>query len=54
MSKEARAVLASAAAVAGGLAVAGTTSQTAGGVVLVLGWLGFVYSLHRYGRAAEG
>jgi hypothetical protein len=53
VTKEAWSVLAAAGAVAAGLAVAGSVSQVAGGVVVVLGWLGFVYSLHRYGRVGS-
>ena len=36
-----------------GVAVAGTVSRTAGGVLLVLGWLAFVYALHSFGRAGS-
>ncbi len=34
-----------------GLALVGTVSQTAGGVVTLGSWLYFVYALHRYGRS---
>jgi hypothetical protein len=36
-----------------GIAVAGTMSKTAGGVLLVIGWLAFVYALHSFGRAGS-
>jgi hypothetical protein len=36
-----------------GIAVAGTVSKTAGGVLLVIGWLAFVYALHSFGRAGS-
>ncbi len=36
-----------------GVAVAGTASRIAGGVLLVLGWLAFVYALHSFGRAGS-
>jgi hypothetical protein len=36
-----------------GLAVAGTVSRTVGGIVLVTGWLAFVYALHSLGRAGD-
>jgi energy-converting hydrogenase Eha subunit C len=36
-----------------GVAVAGTVSRTAGGVLLVLGWLAFVYAIHSFGRAGS-
>ena len=45
-----RLVVAAAVTVAIGLSIAGSVSQTAGGVVLVAGWLLFVVALHRYGR----
>ncbi len=53
MTRETWALLASAAAVAVGLSVAGSASPIAGGVVVVAGWLGFVFSLHRYGRVGS-
>jgi hypothetical protein len=37
-----------------GIALAGTVSRTLGGVLLVLGWLAFVYALHSFGRAGSG
>jgi hypothetical protein len=36
-----------------GVAVAGTLSRTVGGVLLVAGWLVFVYALHSFGRAGS-
>jgi hypothetical protein len=36
-----------------GVAVAGTVSREVGGVILVLGWLVFVYALHSFGRAGS-
>jgi hypothetical protein len=36
-----------------GIAVAGTVSRTFGGVLLVGGWLLFVYALHSFGRAGS-
>ena len=36
-----------------GIAVAGTVSGTAGGILLVIGWLAFVYALHSFGRAGS-
>lgn len=45
-----RALGGSAALVAVGLVVAGTVSSTAGGVLVVAGWLGLVLGLHRFGR----
>lgn len=38
-------------AIASGLAIAGTVDPTAGGVLLLAGWLGGVAALHRIGRA---
>jgi len=35
-----------------GVALAGTASKTAGGVVVVAGWLALVYALHAFGRAS--
>ena len=35
-----------------GVALAGTASRTAGGVVVVAGWLALVYALHALGRAS--
>ena len=39
------------AAIAGGLAIAGSIDRSTGGVVLLVGWLLGVASLHRLGRA---
>jgi hypothetical protein len=39
--------------IAAGLAIAGTMSQIAGGVVALAGWLGSIYGLHRFGRAGS-
>ena len=36
-----------------GVAVAGTFDRVVGGVMIVAGWLAFVYALHAYGRASE-
>jgi hypothetical protein len=36
-----------------GLTLAGTVSRTLGGVLLVAGWLAFVYALHSFGRAGS-
>ncbi len=36
-----------------GIGLAGTLSRTAGGVLLVVGWLAFVYALHAFGRAGS-
>lgn len=36
-----------------GVALAGTVNRTIGGVLLVLGWLAFVYALHSFGRAGS-
>lgn len=46
-------VVGASAAVAIGLAVAGTLSPIAGGVLVVAGWLVFVYALHGFGRAGS-
>lgn len=35
-----------------GVALAGTESRTAGGVVVVAGWLALIYALHAFGRAS--
>jgi hypothetical protein len=45
------ALAAAAATSAVGVAIAGTVSRTFGGVVLVAGWLAFVFALHAFGRA---
>jgi hypothetical protein len=36
-----------------GVALAGTASRAAGGLLLVLGWLAFVHALHSFGRAGS-
>lgn len=41
------------AAIALGLAVAGSLDRTTGGVILLIGWLTAVASLHRLGRAGS-
>ena len=52
--KRARTLLTrAAAATAIGVAIAGTMSRTSGGVIIVLGWLALVYSLHAFGRAGS-
>lgn len=43
----------SCAAIAGGLAIAGSVDRGVGGVVLLAGWLGAVAALHRLGRAGS-
>ena len=37
--------------IAGGLAVAGSLDRTAGGVLVLVGWIAGVVSLHRLGRS---
>ena len=46
-------LLAAGASIAAGLAVAGSLSQVAGGVLVVIGWLAAVAGLHRFGRAGS-
>lgn len=41
------------AAIAGGLAIAGSIDRSTGGVVLLVGWLLGVASLHRLGRTGS-
>lgn len=41
------------AAIAGGLAVAGSIDRTTGGVLLLAGWIGGIAALHRLGRAGS-
>ncbi len=36
--------------VAGGIALAATTNTVLGGVLALLGWIGFILGLHLYGR----
>jgi hypothetical protein len=33
-----------------GVGVSGTVSQSAGGVLLIAGWLVFIVAVHRFGR----
>ncbi len=40
-------------AIGGGLAVAGSLDRTTGGVILLVGWLAGVASLHRLGRTGS-
>jgi hypothetical protein len=52
VTKPARRVLLSAAVVSAiGVGVAGSASPVGGGVILVLGWIAFVYGLHTFGRS---
>lgn len=46
--------VAACAAIAGGLLIAGTLDRTTGGVILVIGWIAGVATLHRLGRAGSG
>jgi hypothetical protein len=47
-----RTVLGAAAAVsASGVLLAGTVSRDVGGPVVVVGWLAFLFALHRFGRS---
>ncbi|MBX3263267.1 MAG: hypothetical protein KIS78_17195 [Labilithrix sp.] len=41
------------AAIAGGLAIAGSVDRSTGGVLVLIGWLGGVVSLHRLGRTGS-
>ena len=36
-----------------GIAIAGTMDRTAGGVLVVAGWLALIASLHAFGRAGS-
>jgi hypothetical protein len=45
-----RTLLLACAAIAGGLAIAGSLERTTGGVLVLTGWLGAIFSLHRIGR----
>ncbi len=45
------ALLLAAGLIAGGLALAGSVSRTAGGAIVTLGWVVAIASLHRLGRA---
>jgi len=54
LTHEHRARLAIAFAAAGsaiGVAIAGSASQTVGGVLVVASWLSFLYALHAFGRS---
>ncbi len=42
------------AAIAGGLAIAGTLERTTGGVILVICWISSVATLDRLGRSGTG
>lgn len=46
-----RRLVISCAAIAGGLAIAGSVERTTGGVLVLVGWLSAVAALHRLGRA---
>ena len=35
-----------------GLAVCGTLSGTAGSWIVLIGWISFIFGLHRFGRAS--
>ena len=52
-AKAGRRFLLACAAIALGLAIAGTADRATGGVVLLVGWLAAVASLHRLGRAGS-
>ena len=41
------------AAIGGGLAIAGTLDRTTGGVLVLVGWLASIVSLHRLGRTGS-
>jgi hypothetical protein len=40
-------------AIAAGLAIAGSIDRSTGGVIVLLGWIGGVATLHRLGRAGS-
>ena len=40
-------------AIGGGLAIAGTLDRTTGGVLVLVGWLASIVSLHRLGRTGS-
>lgn len=46
-----RAIFAAAALTALGIAVSATSNREVGGVALLVGWVAFVFSLHKLGRA---
>ena len=43
-------ILFGAVVVAAGVAVAGTVSQSTGGVIVLIGWLTLAFNIHRFGR----
>ena len=54
LEKRAQRILLTAASISAvGVAVAGTVSRVAGGVIVVAGWLAFLYGLHAFGRAGS-
>ena len=48
-----RLLLVACAAIGAGLAVAGTIDRTTGGVLVLVGWLSAIVSLHRLGRTGS-
>ncbi len=46
-----RLLVAAAGTSAVGIAIAGTASRVGGGIIVVAGWLAFVYALHAFGRS---
>lgn len=48
-----RHLLLACAAIGGGLAVAGSLDRTTGGVLVLIGWLAGIVSLHRLGRTGS-
>lgn len=48
-----RHLLLACALIGGGLAVAGTVDRSTGGVLVLIGWLAAVVSLHRLGRTGS-
>jgi hypothetical protein len=48
-----RLLLLACAAIAGGLAIAGSVDRSTGGVIVLIGWLLGVGSLHRLGRTGS-
>ncbi|HVH42296.1 MAG TPA: hypothetical protein VM925_08120 [Labilithrix sp.] len=48
-----RSLLLACGAIGGGLAVAGTIDSSTGGVLLLAGWAGAVFALHRLGRTGS-
>lgn len=51
MTNPVRSMLAAAVASCVGIVVAASGSGTLGGVITVAGWLAFIASIHRFGRA---